>query len=1004
MLARIAPARVDVPDPDQTIRIPREAPAVGGLALHQGGAVAADAGEADRIAALHRARFLRPLCAGRLVALHGGGAAAALLAEVIIGTAPGEAADVVLALDPAPPHAVLADIPELARRLRDGGVLVVVSRPDDTPDGGRASVEAALTHRFRHVVTFRQCPVVGTLLADARREASRVAALADPPAAAGAMVHVCSAEPLPDLAGGVFAAPPAAAASLVGEMKHLRRAVVPADLLELPEAAPRDDDRPGGRGDAVSLVERLIERDERMLDLVCEAAELRRKLAEPSPQGEAFDVPRTHEGWPLADNPGMAPAALEFYDHRVDDDAVLEGRAGEAFLKRFGLTGKAPATDAAIAALNEAPRRLRLAGAGQVPDVSIVIPVHGQLGYTLNCLDSLFRHASRHLAEIIVVDDASPDDSGEKLPAVHGIRAHRRAANGGFIASCNTGASLARGGILVMLNNDTRVVAGWLDELVDGFALFARAGLVGSKLLYPDGSLQEAGGIVWRDGSAWNYGRNDDPNRPQYCHARQVDFVSGAALAVPAALWHRLGGFDVLYAPGYNEDSDLCLRIRAAGYETWFQPQSKVVHYEGRTAGTDTASGVKACQVVNTRKFLMRWHAALADHRPNGEAPYFERERQVHLRALVVDATAPTPDQDAGSVTTVLNLRLLARLGYKVHFVPQDNFLFQPKYTTDLLREGVECAYVPYDTDFESYMRRYGALFDIILVFRVTVAEKTIEVLRRHAPQAPILFNNMDLHFLRLQREAELAGDAEGLAAAAAMQRRELEVIGKVDCTITPSTFERQVIAELAPAAPVRVLPFMFDFAGTSVGFAPRRDICFLGGYRHTPNVDAVRYFVREVWPLVKRAEPGIRFIVAGAHPPEEVKALAADDIVVTGRVADLRELFDAVRVFVCPLRAGAGVKGKLATAMSYGVPVVTTSVGAEGMDLRDGEQVLVADTPAAFAAACLRVWRDEALWRRLSAAGQALVAEKHSLAAGRGVLAEAIETALSHRLGLDAA
>ena len=134
------------------------------------------------------------------------------------------------------------------------------------------------------------------------------------------------------------------------------------------------------------------------------------------------------------------------------------------------------------------------------------------------------------------------------------------------------------------------------------------------------------------------------------------------------------------------------------------------------------------------------------------------------------------------------------------------------------------------------------------------------------------------------------------------------------------------------------------------------------------------------------------------------MKALAADDIIVTGMVPDLRDVFDATRVFVCPLRAGAGVKGKVSAAMSYGLPVVTTSVGAEGMDMRDGEQMLLADDPAAFAAACLRVYRDEALWQRLSAAGQALVQEKHSLAAGRRVLEEAIETGLRHHLGIGAA
>ncbi len=1013
MLARATPNRSGLPAPTRTTSALREVPAADGFAVQQGGPSVADVGEADRIAALHRARFLRPLCVGRQVALSGGGADAGWLGDAAAGvvTAPGDGADVVLALDPMPPQAVVAAAPELARSLRGGGVLVMVSRPDGTPDGGRPAIEAVLARHFRHVATFNQCGIVGTLLVDARRAGSRVVALADDLAPASAMVHVCSAEPLPDLAGGVFAAPSGPMASLVAEMRRAvrpvvvsgRPGVISVDPAELPEDAPGDETALEMRSRAVSLAERLVERDEQTLDHYTTADELRRQQENPRTRGDRFDATNDRHGWPLADNPDMLPAALEFYDHRVDDDAVLEGRAGEAFLKRFGLTGDFPAFTAAVAALNEVPRRLQLAGADQVPDVSIVIPVYGQLGYTLNCLDSLFRHVSRRSAEIIVIDDCSPDRTGKALPAVAGIRYHRQDVNKGFLDSCNTGAALALGRTLVMLNNDTRVVAGWLDELIDSFKLFPRAGLVGSKLFYPDGSLQEAGGIIWRDGSAWNYGRNDDPNRPQYCYARQVDYVSGASIAVPTELWRSLGGFDVHYRPAYCEDTDLCLRLRAAGHEVWFQPQSRAVHYEGRTSGADTSQGVKSSQVTNTKKLFLRWHDRLETHRPNGQAPYFERERGVTRRMLVVDATVPTPNQDAGSVQTVLALRLAQQLGYKTSFVPEDNFLFQPRYTADLLREGIDCAYAPYELGFEAYISRYGHLFDVVLAYRITVLEKIHDLVRRHAPQAPLIYHVADLHFLRMRREAELEGDAGKGERAEAMRLRELAMIAKVDCTITHSSVEERLLATEVAAAPVRVWPLMFDFFGTCAPFADRRDVCFLGGYAHPPNGDAVTYFAREIFPVLRRKEPGIRFIVAGANPGPEVRALACEDIVVTGLVEDLRDVLDRVRVFVCPLRFGAGAKGKVATAMSYGVPVVTTSVGAEGMELIDGKHVLVADTPAALAAACLRAYCDKALWQRLSKAGQALVAEKHSLAAGQAVLVEAIEAAMRHRLGLDA-
>ena len=757
---------------------------------------------------------------------------------------------------------------------------------------------------------------------------------------------------------------------------------------------------------AVALVEQLVGNDERMVAMQAELSGLRQAAARRATARGGTAMPTESEpraAWPLADDPGLDPATLGYYERRVDDPAILEAREGDGFLRRFRLADDDPDLDGAVAALRELPRRLPH---GPDPDVSIVIPVYGQAGYTLNCLHSLLAHRARAACEIVVVDDASPDASAEVIErlGVAGLRSLRLAVNGGFIAACNAGVAAARGRFVVLLNNDTRVVAGWLDALVDSFAHHPRAGLVGSKLLYPSGTLQEAGGIVWRDGSAWNYGREDDPNRPRYTHARQADYVSGASVALRLALWRELGGLDAHFAPAYCEDSDLGLRVRAAGYEVWFQPQSRVIHYEGRTAGTDTEQGVKRHQTRNTRKVLLRWRETLQAHRRNGEAPYFERERRQHKRALVVDATNPTPSQDAGSVTTTQTLGLFQELGYKVHFVPQDNFLYEPGHTDALLRMGIECAYAPYDSGFEDYVERYGDLFDVVLVYRVTVLDRVLADLRRHAPQAAVLFHAMDLHFLRMERAATVEATDEAVAAAAEMKRRELALVGEVDATITHSTFEQALLAREAPGAPVVVWPFMFEFHGTTAGFEARADFCFLGGYRHQPNIDAAVHLARDVLPLIRRELPHARLVLAGANPGPEVLALAGADVEVTGMVDDLRDVFDRVRVFACGLRIGAGTKGKISTAMAYGLPVVSTSCGAEGMDLADGDEALIADGPEAFAAACVRLHRDAALWRQLSQAGQALVQRKHSLAMGRRTLEQGIETALAHRLGLDQA
>jgi GT2 family glycosyltransferase len=743
----------------------------------------------------------------------------------------------------------------------------------------------------------------------------------------------------------------------------------------------------------VALVERILALDATLFARHREIGRLRAHLAEPQVASEAVPFAGSTYPWMLAED---RDCDRGLYDLRVDDAVLHEADRGAMFCERHALRSAQPAYAQAVAALNAALSPPVAA----MPLVSIVIPVFGQLGHTLSCLDSLRSLVTKIPFEIIIVDDASTDGSAKHLSALRDVVLLLQPINQGFIASCNAGAGRARGDFVVFLNNDTRVVEHWLDALVDSFRLFPSAGLVGSKMLYPDGRLQEAGCIIWRDASCWNDGRNGDPNYPRYNFAREVDYVSGCSIMMPTVLFRSLGGFDVHFAPAYCEDADMAMRVREAGHEVWFQPQSRVIHDEGVTSGTDTAHGVKANQLINARKLFLRWRHRLATHRPNGQAPHLERERQVRMRVAVIDANLPTPQQDAGSVTATLTLRLFRQLGYKVHFVPQDNFLFKEGPATDLMREGVEVAYAPYEPDLETYLRRHGRQFDAIMVFRVTVLEQVIGLVRQFAPQAPVLFHTMDLHHLRLERQALLSGNASELAAATALRAKELGLVGAVDCTITHSTFERNLLSNAVPDAPVVVWPFMFPLHGTQVGFHPRRDFCFLGGYGHAPNVDAVMFFVRDVLPLIHRQLPNARFIIAGANPTAEVLALAGPQVIVTGQIEDLRTVFDTVRVFACSLRVGAGTKGKISAAMSYGVPVVSTACGAEGMDLRDGIDVLLADTAEAFASACVRLHHDEGLWQTLSDRGQHLVRTQHSLEVGLEILRAAIETAHRHHLG----
>lgn len=636
---------------------------------------------------------------------------------------------------------------------------------------------------------------------------------------------------------------------------------------------------------------------------------------------------------------------------------IFAGRGAESQAPRIGNGSLAAAC------------RERLVGVSE-PTVAVVIPVFNKWGVTRRCLESLVRCDPNIALQVIVVDDASSDETAASVAALPGIDLVRSGVNAGFVGSCNRGALLCRAPYLLFLNNDTEVTENSLGALVQRMESDARIGIVGSKLVYPDGRLQEAGGIIWSDGGGWNYGRTDSPLRPEYNFARDADYVSGASLMVRTDLFASLGGFDRRYAPGYYEDADLCFAVRALGCRVVYEPRSVVTHYEGLSSGTNLTAGMKRFQVVNQRAFRAKWgdvlDASYAAPDPDGVRRAARARGETHGAILVVDSYVPMYDREAGSKRLRHLIDGFTSAGRRVVFLP-DNIAALEPYTGELQEAGVEVLYYS-----EGDPRRWRELLldalstvDAAWVCRPELCRKYLPVIRAHS-DVPILYDTIDLHHLRLRRRAELerTDDAESRR----LEELELMCARAADATVVVTEAEAQVLRS-AGIAPVVVVPTIHDVEVCAPREFDETDgIIFIGGYNHAPNVDAVRWLVHEIMPVVWEQLPEVCVTLLGANPPDTVLALAGPRVFVPGYVRDVEPYFLAARMFVAPLRYGAGINGKVGHALAYGVPTVTTSVGAAGFGLSDGDDALIADEVGPFAAAMVALYEDRALWSRICA------------------------------------
>jgi|GEM_PF-1370447 len=586
----------------------------------------------------------------------------------------------------------------------------------------------------------------------------------------------------------------------------------------------------------------------------------------------------------------------------------------------------------------------RLAPAPGEAVLSVVLGVRDGLEDTLRCIDAL--NEQDLPIEIIVVDNASTDITPLALAGLPGIRFHRISERRSVGQALLDGAALASAPAVVLLEQGVIPAPDFLEQILRGLE---QSPVIAPQIRDREGYVRSTGGRFGSPPNPATDGQRLTPSHPLCLVRTPVDYAHGA-IALRAKLLpqlaHCVGGSSFIDLSRMFFDQ---LASRGVLARYW----SGAALYRLDDGEPETQLGTAAGST--TRNIGL------------SSSPI-----PLEPTVLYVDSDTPMPDQNAGSIESLNFMRILLGFGFRVLFVPESNFAHRGKYTDQLLDIGINALYADHFNNMREVLERFGRELDLVVLCRTTIAGRYIDMVRELAPRARIVFNTIDLHFLRERREAVLSGDRAALAAADETRAIEVATMTDSDATIVLSTAERDLLRGELPEAEIHVLPMVRDLPDRLdvPGFAERRDCMFVGTYQHPPNQDAVVYFVGEIWPLVRSRLPDAKFFIVGSSMTPAVQALAGNGVEVLGFVEDLDALLAKCRLTVAPVRFGAGLKGKLISSLQAGVPSVASSIAAEGFGLVDGVETLIADTPERFADAVVRLYEDQALWERVSQAG----------------------------------
>ena len=608
------------------------------------------------------------------------------------------------------------------------------------------------------------------------------------------------------------------------------------------------------------------------------------------------------------------------------------------------------------------------------PEVSVILILFNRAELTLACLRSLAEAFTERL-EIILVDNASQDETSQLLDQLKGVRIIRNPENRNFLLAVNQAAREAKGEYLLILNNDAQVLPGTLRSALRTIRSARDIGAVGGKLILLDGTLQEAGSIIWRDGSCLGYGRSDNPFAPMYMFRRDVDYCSGAFLLTPRKIWEQLGGFDERFKPAYYEETDYCTRLWEKGLRVVYDPNAVLLHYE--FASSDSAKSATDLQRDHQQIFVTRHQKLLTSHHTAGMNSILDARMLPGKkpRVLFIDDRVPHTWLGSGFPRARAILLALLKQNCFITFYPFS--VFDESWTSVYSDMPGEVEFmVGYGPPLlEPFLRNRRGYYDAIFVSRphnMKLLQPVLDAHRDWFENTEIIYDAEAIFVTREITQRQLSGTPLTAEEIEALLQDEVDLAGTADSVVAVSNSDADIFRKHG-IEKVHVIGHSLDVAPTKREFDDRCGFLFVGAIHEetSPNGDSVIWFLEEILPRIQAAlGKDVPVTIAGVNTSERIRRLAGPSVCITGHVADLTQLYDAARVFIAPTRYAAGIPHKVHEAAARGLPIVATPLLATQLGWLDGEPFLVAGDADTFATKCVQLHTDSTLWMKVRSSG----------------------------------